>query len=47
MGMDKKVVDGKLRLVLAETIGRVIVTEEIDASALRSTLNAGDVLCDG
>ncbi len=47
MGMDKKVVDGKLRLVLAETIGRVIVTEEIDASALRATLNAGDVLCDG
>ncbi len=47
MGMDKKVVDGKLRLVLAETIGRVIVTEGIDASALRATLNAGDVLCDG
>ncbi|MFB3107616.1 MAG: 3-dehydroquinate synthase, partial [Pseudomonadales bacterium] len=47
MGMDKKVVDGKLRLILAETIGRVIVTEEIDASALRATLNAGDVLCDG
>ncbi len=47
MGMDKKVVDGKLRLVLAEAIGRVIVSEEIDSSALRSTLNAADTLCDG
>ncbi|MCZ6854045.1 MAG: 3-dehydroquinate synthase [Gammaproteobacteria bacterium] len=47
MGMDKKVVDGKLRLVLAETIGRVIVSEEIDTSALRFTLNATEALCDG
>ena len=47
MGMDKKVVDGRLRLVLAEAIGRVIISEEVDTSALRATLNAADVLCDG
>ena len=47
MSMDKKVVDGKLRFVLAEAIGRVIVTEEVDDSALRVTLNAADLLCNG
>ncbi|MCZ6618734.1 MAG: 3-dehydroquinate synthase [Gammaproteobacteria bacterium] len=47
MGMDKKVVDGRLRLVLVEAIGQVAVSEEIDASALNATLNAADALCDG
>jgi 3-dehydroquinate synthase len=47
MGADKKVLSGKLRLVLAEAIGRVGVTEEIDMSALRQTLTAGERLCHG
>jgi 3-dehydroquinate synthase len=47
MGMDKKVVDGTLRLVLARGIGEVVVTEEIDQSALRETLSAVDGLCNG
>ena len=40
MGMDKKVVDGRLRLVLPERIGAVRVTERIDQEALRRTLDA-------
>jgi len=47
MGMDKKVVDGTLRLVLARGIGEVVVTEEIDHSALKETLSAVDELCHG
>ena len=47
MGMDKKVVDGTLRLVLTPAIGAALVTEEIDSSALRATLAAGEALCDG
>jgi 3-dehydroquinate synthase len=47
MGADKKVVNGRLRLVLAEAIGRVRVTEEVDMSALRETLMAGERLCYG
>ncbi len=41
MGMDKKVQDGRLRLVLAERIGSVVVTEAVDGAALRQTLDAG------
>lgn len=41
MGLDKKVVDGKLRLVLARRIGEVFVTDEIDQGALLATLQAG------
>lgn len=47
MGMDKKVVDGTLRLVLSKGIGEVVVTQEIDPSALGETLAAVDGLCDG
>ncbi len=47
MGADKKVLNGKLRLILAEAIGRVRVTEEVDMSALRHTLMAGERLCHG
>jgi len=47
MGTDKKVKSGKLRLVLAEAIGSVQVTEEVDMSALRQTLAAGERLCHG
>ncbi len=47
MGADKKVKSGKLRLVLAEAIGNVHVTEEVDMSALHQTLAAGELLCHG
>ena len=47
MGMDKKVVDGTLRLVLARSIGEVVITEEIDHFQLRRTLTAADELCNG
>jgi 3-dehydroquinate synthase len=40
MGMDKKVLDGRLRLVLAEALGRVVVTDAVDGDALRATLTA-------
>lgn len=45
MGMDKKVVDGKLRLVLSRAIGCAEVTDEVAESMLRATLGSGDSLC--
>ena len=47
MGMDKKVVDGTLRLVLVRGIGQAFITEDIDVVALNATLSAGAALCDG
>tara|TARA_A100001037_G_scaffold131137_2_gene118871 strand:- start:14921 stop:16009 length:1089 start_codon:yes stop_codon:yes gene_type:complete len=47
MGMDKKVVDGTLRLVLPRDIGSVMVTSDFAPSRLRETLAAGGALCDG
>jgi 3-dehydroquinate synthase len=47
MGMDKKVVDGTLRLVLAREIGKVVVTDDVDLSALQETLTASEALCNG
>ena len=47
MGMDKKVVDGNLRLVLASQIGVAFVSEDIAGEALRETLSAAESLCDG
>jgi 3-dehydroquinate synthase len=47
MGMDKKIVDGALRLVLLKSVGRAVVTQEIDPAALRETLTAADSLCNG
>ena len=38
MGMDKKALEGKLRLVLAHRIGEVLITDQIDRSALLATL---------
>ena len=46
MSLDKKVQQGRLRLVLVEALGAVTVTENIDADALRQTLGAGKRLCD-
>jgi len=39
MGLDKKVVDGKIRLVLQQGIGKSVVTSDYDAEALRQTLS--------
>ena len=38
MGLDKKVVDGKIRLVLQKGIGQSVVTSDYPAEALRQTL---------
>jgi 3-dehydroquinate synthase len=40
MGVDKKVLDGRLRLVLLESIGRAIVTSDIDTKLLMQTFAA-------
>lgn len=45
MGMDKKVLDGRLRLVLATSLGSAVVTDDVDPAALHRTLTAGDGLC--
>ena len=45
MGMDKKVLDGRLRLVLCRALGDAFVTDEVDGEALRATLEARDKLC--
>jgi len=39
MGMDKKVVDGKIRLVLQQGIGRSVLTSDYDSTALKQTLS--------
>lgn len=41
MGLDKKVVDGQLRLVLARRIGEVLVTGNVEPGALLAALEAG------
>lgn len=38
MGLDKKVVDGKIRLVLLKGIGKSVVTSEYDPDLLKETL---------
>jgi 3-dehydroquinate synthase len=40
MGMDKKVVDGKIRLVLQQGIGKAVITSDYDADKLKQTLEA-------
>lgn len=40
MGVDKKVLDGRLRLVLLESLGKAIVTSDIDADLLKETFAA-------
>ncbi|MGB0466292.1 MAG: 3-dehydroquinate synthase [Pontibacterium sp.] len=42
MSVDKKVIDGQLRLVLLKRPGQAVVTADFEASALALTLNAGD-----
>ncbi len=45
MGLDKKVVNGRLRLVLARSLGHAVVSDDFDAAALTATLTARDHLC--
>ncbi len=40
MGVDKKLLDGRLRLVLLESMGKANITSDIDASMLQSTFDA-------
>lgn len=47
MGMDKKVVDGTLRLVLARRLGDAFVTSDVPAARLEETLKRGEALCSG
>ena len=39
MGMDKKVLDGKIRFVLQQGIGKSVVSSDYDVTALRETLS--------
>lgn len=38
MSMDKKVADGKIRLILQQAIGKSVITSDYDAALLRQTL---------
>ena len=38
MGLDKKVQDGKIRLVLQQGIGKAVITSDYDADKLKLTL---------
>ncbi len=40
MGLDKKVIDGKIRLVLQQGIGNALITSDYDADKLKQTLEA-------
>jgi 3-dehydroquinate synthase len=40
MGLDKKVQDGQIRLVLQQGIGKSVITSDYDANALQATLTA-------
>lgn len=42
MSLDKKVIDGKIRLVLQQGIGKSVVTSDYDAQALRQTLTMAE-----
>ena len=46
MGMDKKVVDGTLRLILARALGDAFVSSDVPRDVLMATLGSGS-LCDG
>ena len=45
MAVDKKVVDGSLRLVLLDRIGTACVASDFDQEILQETLEAGEQLC--
>jgi 3-dehydroquinate synthase len=45
MAVDKKVLDGTLRLVLLKAIGEAVVSNDFEAQALSDTFAAGSQLC--
>jgi len=45
MAVDKKVLDGALRLVLLKGIGEAVITSDFDLGALSETFAAGNQLC--
>lgn len=45
MAVDKKVVDGRLRLILLDGLGQARIRDDVDDSMLRATLVAGESLC--
>lgn len=47
MGMDKKVLDGTLRLVVARRLGEAFMTSDVASETIVETLNAGEGLCGG
>ena len=46
MSMDKKVADGKIRLILQQAIGKSVMTSEYDAELLKKTLMQSAILSD-
>jgi 3-dehydroquinate synthase len=44
MSMDKKVVDGKIRLVLQKGIGDSVITSDYDTKHLKATLQTSNFL---
>ena len=42
MSMDKKVVDGKIRLVLQKGIGDAVITSDYDAKYLKTILQTSN-----
>ena len=47
MAMDKKALEGSIRFVLPESLGRVTVTDHVDRAQVRATLLRGERLCHG
>ena len=45
MALDKKVIDGRLRLVLLSALGAGVVRDDVPLTALRKTLERGPALC--
>ncbi|MFM1897439.1 MAG: hypothetical protein RLZZ385_2513 [Pseudomonadota bacterium] len=45
MAADKKVMDGKLRLILLKAIGRAEIASQVDQAMIRKTLEARQQLC--
>jgi 3-dehydroquinate synthase len=44
MRMDKKVIDGKIRLVLQKGIGDSVITRDYDTKYLKATLQTSNFL---
>lgn len=45
MAVDKKVQDGKLRLILLRCLGQAVIEGNVDPALLEQTLTAGEALC--